>query len=200
MAIGGSELGDLIGVGPAYNGQFDCTAVVFGGLHAGAGGNDLDGNVWITSNPAGQAPNGLPHRSVAAPSFLHGLCTTSSLSGSSLSTTAITPGFADVPSGLVRMIATGQRARVANAASVVPSNLSAAHPRLSVPTQTRAASCDSLINTCSGSPERRADSTSTGFPTSCTATSALSSAVSPHSTSQSEGCTDAACASLRPMT
>jgi hypothetical protein len=51
----------------------NCTAVVFGGLHAGAGGNDLDGNIWITSNPAVQSPIDLPHSSVAAPSFLHGV-------------------------------------------------------------------------------------------------------------------------------
>lgn len=111
--------------------------------HAGAGGNDLDGNIWITSNPAVQSPIDLPHSSVAAPSFLHGVVHNFIVVGLIVGTTAITPGPAAVPSGLVRMIATGQCARVANAASVVPSNLSAAHPRLSVPTQTRAASCDS---------------------------------------------------------
>ena len=66
MAIGGSKLGDLIGVGPAYNGQFNCTPLVFEGLHACAGGNDLDGNIWITSNPAVQSPIDLPKRNLPA--------------------------------------------------------------------------------------------------------------------------------------
>ena len=65
MAIGGSKLGDLIGIGPAYNGQFNCTAAVFGGLHAGAGGNDLRtvylGSLRGTTIPSFRSPvAGLP--------------------------------------------------------------------------------------------------------------------------------------------
>jgi hypothetical protein len=42
MAVGGGEFRDLIGVGPAHNGQLDFSAVVLGTSRAGACGNDLD--------------------------------------------------------------------------------------------------------------------------------------------------------------
>ena len=42
-AVGSGEFRDLIGVCPAHNGQFDCSAVVLGTSRAGACGNDLDG-------------------------------------------------------------------------------------------------------------------------------------------------------------